>query len=134
MPVTKVETSSLKCTISLRVPLARPLLFRRYITSDSLQPHGLKHARLPCPSPSSRICPSLLKHVPAALQCLSSLSKRKSKKGLPRGSVAKNLPASAGAVGLIPGSGRPPSREKGMATHSSILACRIPWTLEPGRL
>ena len=24
--------------------------------------------------------------------------------------------------------------EKDMATHSSILACRIPWTEEPGRL
>ena len=24
--------------------------------------------------------------------------------------------------------------EKGMATHSSILAWRIPWTKEPGRL
>ena len=24
--------------------------------------------------------------------------------------------------------------EKGMATHSSILACRIPWTEEPGWL
>ena len=24
--------------------------------------------------------------------------------------------------------------EKGMATHSSILAWRIPWTREPGRL
>ena len=24
--------------------------------------------------------------------------------------------------------------EKGMATHSSILACRIPWTEEPGKL
>jgi len=24
--------------------------------------------------------------------------------------------------------------EKGMATHSSILACRIPWTEEPGEL
>ena len=24
--------------------------------------------------------------------------------------------------------------EKGMATHSSILACRIPWTMEPGVL
>ena len=23
--------------------------------------------------------------------------------------------------------------EKGKATHSSILACRIPWTEEPGR-
>ena len=24
--------------------------------------------------------------------------------------------------------------EEGMATHSSILACRIPWTEEPGGL
>ena len=24
--------------------------------------------------------------------------------------------------------------EKGVATHSSILACEIPWTEEPGRL
>ena len=26
--------------------------------SDSLQPYGLQHARLPCPSPSPRVCPS----------------------------------------------------------------------------
>ena len=26
------------------------------------------------------------------------------------------------------------SMETGMATHSSILACRVPWTEEPGRL
>ena len=26
------------------------------------------------------------------------------------------------------------SLEKGMATHSSILVCRIPWTEEPGEL
>ena len=31
--------------------------------------------------------------------------------------------------GLIPGSGR--SLEKEMATHSSILAWKIPWTEEP---
>ena len=24
--------------------------------------------------------------------------------------------------------------EKGMATNSSVVACRIPWTEEPGRL
>ena len=35
-------------------------------------------------------------------------------------------------VGLIPGLGR--YLEKGMATHSSILAWRIPWTEEPGGL
>ena len=26
------------------------------IASDSLQPHGLQHNRLPCPSPSIRVC------------------------------------------------------------------------------
>ena len=30
--------------------------------------------------------------------------------------------------------GQEDTREKGMATHSSILAWRIPWTEEPGRL
>ena len=30
--------------------------------------------------------------------------------------------------------GREDSLEKGMATYSSILAWRIPWTEEPGRL
>ena len=30
--------------------------------------------------------------------------------------------------------GQEDPQEKGMATHSSILAWRIPWTEEPGRL
>jgi len=34
----------------------------------------------------------------------------------------------------IPSLGREDHLEKGMATHSSILAWRIPWTEEPGRL
>ena len=50
--------------------------------------------------------------------------------------MVKNLPASAGRckrhrfspwVRKIP-------LEEGMATHSSILAWRIPWTEEPGGL
>ena len=28
------------------------------VVSDSLRPHGLQHARLPCPSPSPEVCPS----------------------------------------------------------------------------
>ena len=43
--------------------------------------------------------------------------------------MVKNPPAKAGDMGSIPGSGR--SLEKGMATHSSILAWEIPWTEEP---
>ena len=52
--------------------------------------------------------------------------------GFPGGSVVKNLPANAGDTGSIPGWEDP--LEKEMATHSSILTCRIPWTEEPGGL
>ena len=34
----------------------------------------------------------------------------------------------------VPSLGREDPLEKGMATHSSILAWDIPWTEEPGRL
>ena len=50
--------------------------------------------------------------------------------GFAGGSVVKNLPANAGGLGSIPGSGRSPGEE--MATHSSILAWDMPWTEEPG--
>ena len=33
------------------------LLFSHSVMSDCLQPHGLQHARLPCPSPTPRVCP-----------------------------------------------------------------------------
>ena len=49
--------------------------------------------------------------------------------------VVKNPPGNTGDIrdtGSVPGSGR--SSEEGMATHSSILAWRIPWTEEPGGL
>ena len=42
--------------------------------------------------------------------------------------MIKNPPANTGALG------REDPLEKGMATHSSILAWEIPWTEEPGRL
>ena len=34
------------------------ILFSCLVMSDSLQPHGLQHARSPCPSPSLEVCPS----------------------------------------------------------------------------
>ena len=49
--------------------------------------------------------------------------------------VVKNPPANAGdggEVGSVPGCEDP--LEEGTATHSSILAWRIPWTEEPGGL
>ena len=50
----------------------------------------------------------------------------------PGGSDGKASAYNAGDLGLIPGSGR--SLEKEMATHSSTLAWKIPWTEECGRL
>ena len=49
--------------------------------------------------------------------------------------VVKNLPASAGDIrdtGSIPVQEDP--LEEGMATHSSILVWKLPWTEEPGGL
>ena len=43
----------------------------------------------------------------------------------------KNLPATQEELGSILGSGRSPG--EGMATYSSIVAWRMPWTEEPGR-
>ena len=49
--------------------------------------------------------------------------------------MVKNPPANAGDLrdaGLTPGLGRSPGGREGMATNSTVLACRIPWTEEPG--
>ena len=43
------------CRISLQSH-KRELLFSHSVLSDSLQPHRLQHARLPCPSPSPGTC------------------------------------------------------------------------------
>ena len=53
--------------------------------------------------------------------------------GFPGGLVLEKLPASAVDTNLVPGSGRSPGGGSGNP-HSSILAWRISWTEEPGRL
>ena len=52
--------------------------------------------------------------------------------GFPASSIGKEFTCNAGDTGSIPRSEDP--LEKGMATHSSILAWRILWTEEPGGL
>ena len=49
------------------------------------------------------------------------------------GSDSKDSACNTGDPGSIPGSRGDP-QERGMATHSSILAWRIPWTEESFRL
>ena len=52
--------------------------------------------------------------------------------GFPGASDGKESACNAGGLVSIPGSEDP--QEKGMATCSSILDQRIPWTQEPGGL
>ena len=52
--------------------------------------------------------------------------------GFPGGSDGKESAYNLGDLGSIPG--KKDLLEKGMATHSSILAWKIPWTEEPGGL
>ena len=44
------------CLCDISVYLSPLLLFSCQVVCNSLRPHGLQHARLPCPSPSPRAC------------------------------------------------------------------------------
>ena len=52
--------------------------------------------------------------------------------GFPVAQMVKNLPAMQEI--WVQSLGQEDPLEKGMATYSSILACRIPWTEKPGGL
>ena len=56
----------------------------------------------------------------------------KTTRSFPGGSVVKNLPVMQET--WVQSLGLEDPLEKGMATHPSILAQRIPWTEEPGGL
>ena len=54
-------------------------------------------------------------------------------RGVPGGAMVKNLPADAGDM-RVQSLGQEDLLEEGMATHSSILAWKFPWTEEPSGL
>ena len=68
--------------------------------------------------------------IPAPCLCHTKL--RAKKRGFTGGSVVKKLFAMLETQ--VPSLGWEDPLEKDMATHSSILAWRIPWTEEPGGL
>ena len=71
----------------------------------------------------------LFSWAPKSLQTETAVMKLKdtfSLVGFPSRSDGKEPACNAGDLGSIPGLGRSPG--EGMATHSSILAWRIPWT------
>ena len=64
--------SSEDCIFQTLLPtFERTLLFIWTVMSDSLQPHGLQHASLPCPSPSPRAC---WNSCPLSWWCHSAIS------------------------------------------------------------
>ena len=65
---------------------------------------------------------------------ITTKKRKKLKENLsfPGSSDSKVSACNAGDQGSIPGSGRSPG--EGNGNHSSILAWKIPWTKEPGRL
>ena len=95
------------------------LLFSHSVLSDSLQPLGLLQSRLTCPSLSPGVCSDNGHEFEQTL-------------GFPGGSDVKNL--SAMRETQLRSLGQEDPLEKGMTTHSCILAWRIPWTEEPGGL
>ena len=95
--------------------------------------------RLSSSSSSSRITlglPWWLSDNESTYQCRSSIGQRgrgkKQSKSKELSFPKSVFPCGLGDSGSIPGSGR--SQQKEMATHSSILAWKIPWTQEPGGL
>ena len=63
--------------------------------------------------------------LPSLSQVVLVIKKKKKKKRLPMQEMQETQ------VGFL---GQENHLEEGMATHSGILAWRIPWTEEPGRL
>ena len=61
--------------------------FSRSFVSDSLQPHGLQHARPPCPSPTPRACSN---SRPSSRQCHPTISSSV----VPFSSCLQSFPAS----------------------------------------
>ena len=52
------QSCAWKRRLNLMVTTFLLLLFSYPVMSNSLQPHGLQHARPSCPSPSPKVCPS----------------------------------------------------------------------------
>ena len=112
------------------------LFFSCSVMSDSLRPHGLQHARFPCPSPSPRTCsnscpssqwyhPTISSSVVPFSSCLQSFPASGS---FPMswlfpsyGSADKESACNVGDLGSISGLGRSPGEGKGYPLQYSGL-------------
>ena len=95
-----------------------------------------------CPTPTLSFVPPSYKNlcyyikstwiIQASLPSSKYLIQNSLSRDFPGGSDSKESPCNAGDLGSILSQEDP--LEEGMATHSSILAWRIPWTEESGGL
>ena len=127
--------------------------FSHSLVSDSLWPHGLQQARLPCPSPTPRIAQTNIHRVSDAIQPFHPLSSPSppafnlfQHQGLFQWVSSYHWACQVALVVKKPACqcrrqemqvwtlGWEDPLEKEAATHSSILAWEIPWTEELGRL
>ena len=61
-----------------------------------------------------------------------TISYKEKVQGFPGGSAVKTVPAKQETQ--VPSPGQEDPLENSMATHSSILACKMSWTEDPGGL
>ena len=92
------------------------LLWRHWVRSDSLWPRGLQHTRLPCPSPSPRVCPN---SCPLSLWCHPTISSSV----VPFSSFLQSFPA----LGSFPMNGLFTSG--GQSIGTSVLTSALPMNI-----
>ena len=92
------------------------LLFSRWVVSDSLQRHGLQHARLPCPSPSPGVYSNLF---PLSQWCHSTILSSV----VPFSSCLQSFPASGSF--LMSQLFAPGSQSIGVWASASVLPMNI---------
>ena len=93
------------------------LLFSHSVMSNSLQPHGMQHTRLPCPSPSPGACSN---SCPLNRWCQPTISSSV----VPFSSCLQSFPASGSCLMcLVFTSG---GQSMGVLASSSILPMNIP--------
>jgi len=98
------------------------LLFSCPVMSDTLWPHRLQHTRPRCPSPSPQVAQVQVHCIGDAIQPFHPLT--------PSFPPVFNLSQHQGLFQWVSCS----NPEKAMATHSSTLSWKIPWTEGPGEL
>ena len=108
-------------TNTFTLPATYFFLLSHSIMSDSLWPHGLQHTRLPCPSPSLRVCSN---SCPLSWLFYPTISSSV----VPFSSCLQSSPA----LGPFPmswlfASAHPASISGSKAVHHSIPNRKMPW-------